>query len=58
MFKLYWNIIKSGYPLLFALFFNIIIFAGLGRFLFTEVTEQDGNYFFSFCDACFELLVL
>lgn len=58
MFVLYLNIIKTGIPLLFALFFNIIIYAGVGRFLFANVKDSLGNYFYNFYDACFELLVL
>lgn len=58
MLYLYSKIILDGFPVIFCLFFNILLFASLGRLIFKDVKPEEGNYFYSFYDACYELLVL
>ena len=53
MLFLYLRIVRNGLPLLFSLLFNIILFNSIGRFLFKDIPEEDGNYFYNFGEGMY-----
>ncbi|KRX07885.1 hypothetical protein PPERSA_10273 [Pseudocohnilembus persalinus] len=61
IFRTYLKITYKGFPLLFALFFNVILFVGMGRVLFHDVHVYvdgvDQNYFYDFFEAFYVLTV-